>query len=340
MLNLSNTILPIRETRAGGNSIPSFKLRFLPPANSSIQIDIVLPYLYDLRMKPVTTIIPTPSMPKRAALVTLGALLFAANLNTFVYSADLFPGGFAGIALLILRSAEKFGGISIPYSAIYLTLNAFPVYISFRYIGKKFTIFSLVMILVSSALKDILPVFMITHDVLLCSIFGGLINGWAITFCLHADATSGGTDFIAIYFSERKGKNMWNVIFAGNCIVLAVAGLLFGWDRALYSIIFQFASTQALNVLYHRYQKSTLLIITEKPDELFEIIRANTNHAATRFEGTGCYKHATKTLLYTVVSSDEAAVLFKLIGKADPQAFINVLKTKELFGKFFTRPTD
>ena len=266
--------------------------------------------------------------------------MYAVNLNTFVYSANLFPGGFAGIALLITRSTEKFAGISIPYSAVYLLLNAFPVYISFRFIGKKFTIFSLVMILLSSVLKDFLPVFMITDDVLLCSIFGGLLSGLSIMFCLYADATSGGTDFIAIYFSERKKKNMWNVIFAGNCVVLAVAGLIFGWDRALYSIIFQFASTQVLNMLYHRYQKSTLLIITEKPDEIFDIISKNTNHAATKFEGTGCYKNTKKTLLYTVVSSDEAAVLFKLIEKADPQAFVNALKTKDLLGKFFTRPND
>ena len=279
-------------------------------------------------------------MFKRSVLIVLGAVLYAVNLNTFVYSANLFPGGFAGIALLITRSAEKFAGISIPYSAVYLLLNAFPVYISFRFIGKKFTIFSLVMILLSSVLKDFLPVFMITDDVLLCSIFGGLLSGLSIMFCLYADATSGGTDFIAIYFSERKKKNMWNVIFAGNCVVLAVAGLIFGWDRALYSIIFQFASTQVLNMLYHRYQKSTLLIITEKPDEIFDIISKNTNHAATKFEGTGCYKNTKKTLLYTVVSSDEAAVLFKLIEKADPQAFVNALKTKDLLGKFFTRPND
>ena len=291
-------------------------------------------------MKSVTTIIPTPSMFKRSVLIVLGAVLYAVNLNTFVYSANLFPGGFAGIALLITRSTEKFARISIPYSAVYLLLNAFPVYISFRFIGKKFTIFSLVMILLSSVLKDFLPVFMITDDVLLCSIFGGLLSGLSIVFCLYADATSGGTDFIAIYFSERKKKNMWNVIFAGNCVVLAVAGLIFGWDRALYSIIFQFASTQVLNMLYHRYQKSTLLIITEKPDEIFDIISKNTNHAATKFEGTGCYKNTKKTLLYTVVSSDEAAVLFKLIEKADPQAFVNALKTKDLLGKFFTRPND
>lgn len=82
--------------------------------NCLIGIDTALSYLYHLCMKPVTTILPTPSMTKRAMLVTLGALLFAANLNTFVYSANLFPGGFAGIVLLIQRSAQKFGGVSIP----------------------------------------------------------------------------------------------------------------------------------------------------------------------------------------------------------------------------------
>lgn len=290
-------------------------------------------------MKPITTIIPTPPLVKRLALVMLGAALFSLNLNTFVYSSNLFPGGFSGVALLIQRSAQKFAGIQLPYSLMYLLLNAFPVYISFRFIGKNFTLFSLVMILISSALKDLLPQFMITDDAILCSVFGGILNGLSVTLCLHADATSGGSDFIAIYFSERKGKNMWNVIFAGNCAVLAIAGMLFGWDRALYSIIFQFASTQVLNMLYRRYQKSTVLIITEKPEELFEVILTFTNHAATRFEGRGCFQNANKTLLYTVVSSEEVHGLFKALSKSDPKAFINVLKTQELLGKFFTRPT-
>ena len=147
-------------------------------------------------MKPITTIIPTPPLVKRLALVMLGAVLFSLNLNTFVYSSSLFPGGFSGVALLIQRSAQKFAGIQLPYSLMYLLLNAFPVYISFRFIGKNFTLFSLVMILVSSALKDFLPQFMITDDAILCSVFGGILNGLSITLCLHADATSGGSDFI------------------------------------------------------------------------------------------------------------------------------------------------
>lgn len=292
----------------------------------------------------VTTIIPTPPFYQRLFLVVLGAMIFAFNLNTFVHFGNLFPGGFAGLSLLIQRAVEKFTGFVIPYSVLYLTLNAFPAYISFRYIGKRFTLFSLLMIILSSVLSDLTaPLFVnfnSNHDMILCALFGGLINGFAITMCLYGDATSGGTDFIAIYFSEKKGKDMWNYIFIGNCCVLFVAGILFGFDRTLYSIIFQYTSTQVLNVLYRRYQKTTLIIITTKPDELYEIIKIMTNHGATRFEGQGCYAHGKETMLYAVVSGEQVHKVTKELRKADSGAFINVIRSKEIMGRFFTRPTD
>lgn len=291
-------------------------------------------------MNQIKTIAPIPSPVKRTALVLLGAVLMAVNLNTFVHTANLFPGGFAGLSLLIQRTVFKYTEIEIPYSVLYLLFNAFPVFISFKYIGKKFTIYSLLMIVGSSVLTDIIPGLNVTDDVLLCSIFGGLMNGLAIMCCLSADATSGGTDFIAIYFAEKHGKDMWNIIFFANCVILAIAGFLFGWNASLYSIIFQFTSTQVLNMLYRRYQKTTLLIITDKPDDLYKVIHDETNHDATRFEGVGCYKNSQKHMLYTVISGDEVQSLSKALRKVDPAAFINVLQTKELLGKFFTRPND
>lgn len=294
----------------------------------------------------ITTIMPTPPIYQRFLLVVLGAVLFAFNLNTFVHQANLFPGGFAGMSLLIQRAVQKFTGFTIPYSVLYLSLNAFPAYISFRYIGKKFTLFSLLMIVLSSVLSDLtasLPFFVNfdwTHDMILCALFGGIINGVAITLCLYGDATSGGTDFVAIYFSEKKGRDMWNYVFGWNCGVLFVAGLLFGFERTLYSIIFQYTSTQVLNVLYRRYQKTTLIIITKKADELYEIIKTMTNHGATRFEGKGCYAHGDETMLYAVVSGEQVHTVTKELRKVDPGAFINVIRSKEILGRFFTRPTD
>lgn len=291
-------------------------------------------------MSHITTIIPTPSDFKRILLILLAAVIFSVNMVSFVYVAELFPGGFSGISLLIQRASEKFFGINIPYTPLYLLLNFFPVFISFKFIGKKFTLFSLLMIVFSSIFIDAFPKFAITADPLLCSVFGGIINGMAISLCLRADATSGGTDFIAIYFSEKRGVDMWNYIFGMNVCVLAIAGFLFGWDKALYSIIFQFSSTQVLNRLYRHYQKVTMLIITEKSDEIYKAIKDTTNHDATKFTGTGCYRNAMKTMLYTVVSADEIGQLSKVLKKIDPAAFINVLHTKEIFGRFFTKTKD
>ena len=171
---------------------------------------------------------------QRLLLVLLGAFVMALNIRIFVRAGDMFPGGFNGLTLLIQRTTSQYLHIELPFSLINLLLNAVPAVISFLYIGKKFTLYSGLMIVVSSILTDLLPGFEITSDPLLISIFGGIINGCAISLCLFANATSGGTDFIAIFFSERKGIDTWNYIFLGNVAMLIVAGLLFGWDKSLY----------------------------------------------------------------------------------------------------------
>ena len=276
----------------------------------------------------------------RIFLVLCGAVLMAINLNTFVHSEGLLPGGFTGITLLLQEVFQKFLGIKIPFTVFYWGLNVVPVCVCFKYVGKKFTIYSCLMLILSGLLTDVLPGFEVTEDILLSTIFGGMLGGFAVCCCLFAGATSGGTDFIAIFVAQKTGKDAWNYIFIGNCIVLVIAGLLFGWNKALYSIIFQFTSTQVINSLYKRYQKTTLLVITDIPDKVYNIVHEVTNHDATLFKGIGCYKNSEKTMLYTVVSAEEATMLSKEIKKIDENAFINVLQTKTLFGRFFSKPND
>lgn len=264
----------------------------------------------------------------------------AMNINTLVHSAGLLPGGFAGITLLLQEIFFKFFGIRIPYSLFYWALNIVPAVICFKTVGKNFTLYSIYMIILSGILTDFIPGLKITDDVLLCAIFGGIVNATAVSLCLFAGATSGGTDFISIYISQRTGRSAWGLIFGLNCIVLVIAGILFGWDRALYSIIFQYTSTQVLNLLYKRYNKTTLLIITDKTNEIYQLIHSLTNHDATLFTGKGCYQGAERHMLYTVVSSEEASGLIREIRKIDEGAFINVLQTKDLMGRFFVKARD
>ncbi|MDR0641308.1 MAG: YitT family protein [Treponema sp.] len=291
---------------------------------------------------------------KRLILIIAGAVIMAFNINTFVKAGELIPGGFTGLTLLIQEIARRFGSIDLPFSVIYYALNAAPAIICFRAIGKKFTVYSCIMVLLSGFLTDWMPEariagvnvavvfteFLQPHDTLLSAVFGGLLNAFAIALCLYAGATSGGTDFIAIFISEKYRKNAWNYILAGNCVVLAVAAFLFTLDKALYSIIFQFTTTVSLSTLYRGYQQRTLLIITGKSEEIYTLIREKTNHAATSFRGLGSYEKAERVLLYSVVAANEVPGLVAGIKKIDENAFVNVLKTEQLNGRFYQRPKD
>ena len=165
---------------------------------------------------------------KRFGCAIAAAVIFAVNIKTFVRAGGLFPGGANGITLLIQGICQEFFGLAVPFTIINLTLNAIPVYIGFRFIGKKFTFSSCCVIFLTGILTDLIPSQPITYDPLLISIFGGLINGGAITLCLIGNTSSGGTDFIAIFFSEKSGRDIWNYIFCCNACVLVIAGMLFG----------------------------------------------------------------------------------------------------------------
>ena len=277
---------------------------------------------------------------KRIFIICLASLLMAVYIKSFVRTGGLYPGGATGLTILIQRVAQLFLNVELPYSVVNLLLNAVPVYIGFRFIGKKFTLYSCLMIVLTSVLTDIVPGYTITYDTLLISIFGGMINGLAISVCLLVNATTGGTDFIAIFLSEKKGVDSFNIILALNVVILAAAGILFGWDKALYSIIFQYASTQVLHTLYKKYQQNTLFVVTNKPQEVSEAIARECNHGATILEGEGSYEHCERHVVYSVVSSAESKHVIHAVKESDPAAFVNVIRTEQLSGRFYQKPTE
>lgn len=285
-----------------------------------------------------------PSKPKpiwqRLLLIVAGSVLSALCICSFVRSAGLFPGGFTGLSLLIQETCQRYLGFKPPYSLFSLSLNFIAAALCFRYIGKRFALFSMLAVTITSLLTDVLPTFTLATDPLLNSVFGGLLNGLATSLCLRADASTGGTDFISIYLAEKSGRDAFNIILAGNVIMLSAAGALFGWERALYSMIFQFCTTQALHTLFRRYQHRTLWIVTDRPDEVYAIIRDATHHGATLFQGTGLYLNQPRSMIYTVLSGDDIRRVVHDVRAADPHAFINTQRTDSLTGRFYRRPQD
>ena len=271
--------------------------------------------------------------------LTIASAIIAFNLKSFVRTGGLFPGGFSGLALLVQQILSEFFNVTVPYSAIYMPVNLIPAYIGFKYIGKRFTIYSFYLVFLSSFLTDVFPAVTITYDILLISIFGGIIQGAAISIALISGASGGGTDFIAIYFYEKKGVDVWNYVLLGNAIILTTAGILFGFDKALYSIIFQYTTTQVISIMFKRYQKDTLFIITDQPMAVYGKIRELTHHDATLIEGNGCYEGAERHILYSVVGREQVDKVIAATKEIDEHAFINVIKTDQVNGRFYRTPT-
>ncbi len=267
--------------------------------------------------------------------VTFAALLMAINKNTFIDTAGLYPGGVSGLTILLQRLVTMLFHVTPPFTVINVALNLIPIYIGFRFIGKKFTMYSCLMIILNSIFTDLLPDRIITEDPLLIAIFGGIIQGFAISVCLNAGATSGGTDFIAIFLSERRGVESFSIILGFNACILCAAGFLFGWDKALYSIILQYVSTGVQRLLYKKFQQSTFFIVTTKPVAVCNAIYNISQHGATVLEGEGSYAHCERNVVYSVVSAAESAQVTRVIREADPEAFINEIKTQRLSGRFY-----
>lgn len=290
-------------------------------------------------------------------VLTFAALVMALDYRTFVEWGNLYPGGAVGLAMLVQRVSQSicdsFGwNVNVPFSPINIALNAIPVWIGFKYIGKKFTLQSLYVIFMSGFLADLVPVDAIQaaipaadlarfqNDPFLTSLFGGIVFGFGIALCLRCNATSGGTDFIAIYLSERKGRETWNLILAFNAMVLLAGGFKSGWTSALYSIIYQFVYIQVVHLMYRTYQYQTLIIITTKPKKVCEAIYRISHHGATVIEGKGAFSGDAKSVVMSVVAADDTSRIYALCKSIDADAFINTISTSRVIGRFYLRPRD
>ena len=291
----------------------------------------------------------------RYLILAAAALLLALDYRTFVAWGQLYPGGAAGLAMLVQRLSQlavDFFGLDyeVPFGPINLVLNAIPVYIGFRYIGKRFTLQSLYVIFLSSFLTDILPVDALTafipahelarlqSDPFVTSLFGGIVFGFAIALCLRWNATSGGTDFIAIYLSEKKGRETWNIILGLNAVILLAGGFWFGWTGALYSIVFQFVYLQVIHLMYRTYQYQTLMIVTTRPDKVCEAIYRISHHGATVLDARGSFNGEARSVVMSVVAADDTTRIYAMCKSIDPGAFINAVSTSRVIGRFYMRP--
>lgn len=277
---------------------------------------------------------------KMSIWVLLSAALQALALSSFSVPARIYPSGVMGLSRIVSDIFNDFFNISFSYLYLYVVINVVLAFIVFKHIGKLFTIFSLVQTVLVSILASVFGHYIVLNETILIAIFGGLISGAGAGLALMHGASSGGTDFISVYFSNKYHRSMWSYVFLFNCILIVITGMLYGWERAAYSIIFQFMSNNMITRMHKRYTHQAILIVTKNPQAVIDSILNNVRHGITKIEATGAYSNDGKTLLYTVVNSFETTEVVKLALEGDPEAFIETRDTEEIYGNYYQKPLD
>lgn len=275
---------------------------------------------------------------KSTVFIIISAFLMSFSLKVFIEAGNLFPGGFTGITVLISRLVQRQFDVSIPFGLLYISLNIYPTIIVYKFVGKWFTRYSILHILLISLFTSIIPNTAVTYDVFLIAVFGGVITGLGASFALYGNASAGGSDFIALYISNKTHQSAWNYILYGNIVLLIVAGLLFGWEQALYSMIFQFVATQTINSMHNRYKLVGLRMFTAIPDEVIETILQHSRHGITKLWGEGGYTKKPRAMVYMVVNAYESNDVIKLARQVDPDIFIDLSNIEKVYGKFYQKP--
>ncbi|SHE69428.1 YitT family protein [Clostridium fallax] len=261
--------------------------------------------------------------------------LAGVGINCFLTPANIYSGGVTGLAQLLSSLGTDLLHINISISMWVLLVNLPLIYISWCKLGKKFTVYTLIAVVLSSFFIKIIPVATITNNQLLAAIFGGVLTGAGVGFCFRAGFSTGGTDIIVLVVQKLTGKSVGQLGMILNGIIVSIAGIMYGWEKALYSLVAIYTMTKIIDIFYVQQYKLTVTIFTTKEKEVVQNLLENNMRGVTvGHDFFGAYKNEKLSSVVTVISKHELLFIKKNILDIDPKAFVNVQPTVEVIGKF------
>ena len=258
----------------------------------------------------------------------MGSLLAAIGLEIFLVPNFIIDGGVTGISIISSHLTE------FPLGAFIFVLNLPFLIFGYNQIGKTFVLSTLFSITVLSLGVTFLhPVPGLTQDTLLATVFGGIILGIGVGLVVRYGGSLDGTEIVAIVISKKSAFSVGEIVMFFNLFILSSAGLIFGWDRAMYSLIAYFIAYKVIDITIEGLDESkAIFIVTEKQDEIAEVLMARLGRGVTYLEGKGGYTGEAKGVLYSVVTRLEVAKLKGIIDEIDENAFVTINDVHDVMG--------
>jgi len=265
--------------------------------------------------------------------ITAGSFLIALALTVFLVPNKIAAGGVSGLATVIYYLT------SFPIGITMLVINI-PLFLAgIKIMGMSFGIRTIYGIVSLSVFTDLLQPHMtaLTDDLLLASIYGGVVGGVGLGIVFRSRGTTGGTDLIASLINYFTGITVGEGLLIADGVVVALAGIFFNLEVALYAAVTIFITSQTIDVVQEGLNfKKGVLIISDKAEKINQMVVNDLNRGITEFEAKGGYTGDRKRVLLCIISRSEVSELKKAVSQIDQEAFVIISNVHEVLGEGFT----
>ncbi|HWR38818.1 MAG TPA: YitT family protein [Patescibacteria group bacterium] len=269
----------------------------------------------------------------RYLTIGLGGLIGGAGINAFFVPHHLFSGGISGLAMILYFLAN------LPIGMMIIALNV-PLFIAaYRLLDREYVVGALYGMLVFSFATDatrFLAGINLVDDTMLASIYGGVVAGLGSGMVFRVNGSGGGTDIIATIMKKYYGLNVGSVSFAINCLIMLVAGLLFGVKPAMFTLVSMYIGAIVTDKVIEGFnRRKVMMIISDQNDEIAAAILSEIGRGVTFLHGEGAYTGLDKRVIMVVVTTTQIAKIKFLVEDLDSKAFLIVQDAADVTGKGF-----
>ena len=270
---------------------------------------------------------------KKYLVLIIGSLIYSAGLEIFLVPNNIIDGGVVGISIM----ASYLTGI--PFGVYMVVLNLPFLYLGYKQIGKTFAISTIISIIALSIFSEFLePVPKITEDYFLAAIFGGIIAGAGVGLVIRQGGSLDGTEITAIILDRKTSFSVGEVVMFFNLFILGAAGFVFGWDKAMYSLVAYFIISKMIDVVLKGLDESyAVMIVSDEYEEIADALMHRLGRGVTYLHGQGAYTGDDKQVLYCVVTRLEVVKLKEIALEKDETAFVTINPVHDIVGGRFKK---
>lgn len=265
-------------------------------------------------------------------VITLGAIIAGFALESFLVPNSIIDGGIIGISM-ILSHITKFN-----LGLLIILINTPFIILAFKKMGGRFVFQTAYANIILAVALNYFHHYKVTNDMLLATVFGGIVLGTGVGLILKNAASLDGTEILSLLISKRFGMSVGEFIMGLNVFIYLAAGKVFSWESAMYSILTYFIASKVIDTVMEGLNSSkSVRIISDEAGTIGNALIEKLDISVTYLKGIGGYSGMDKDLIYCVISRLEMPKMLDIIKEIDPKAFVSVVDVHETYGGRFRK---